>query len=186
MRSQTDTMNIEEFGSALIMTRDLDPGCLIWSGKRYPRIKVDGKLIAVHRYVLEKKLGRKLLPGHFSLHRCNNNQCVEEQHLYEGTQLQNMRDRLRSGRYARGENHPLRLDPSRAARGDQNGSRIYPERLQRGEDRPAAKLTEAKVRLAREMYDGGGWTIRQLAKEFGVTFSPMHHAIRRVGWKHVM
>lgn len=176
-------MPITEFGEALLRTQD--PGCLIWNGRRYPKMKVNGKQVGVTHVVLEKKLGRRIRPGYFALHTCHNDQCVEETHLYEGTQYQNMQDRKRAGRYATGDKHPLRIDPSRAARGDRNGSRKHPERLQRGEERPAAKLTEEKVRLARKMYAKGGWTIRQLAKEFGLTYEPMRAAIKRVGWHHV-
>ena len=37
------------------------------------------------------------------LHRCNNARCVNPDHLYAGTHMQNMRDRDESGRTSRGE-----------------------------------------------------------------------------------
>lgn len=165
--------------------RNVENGCRIWDGKKYPRVWVKGKNYAVHRVVLEKKLGRKIKPGYFSLHRCNNDKCVERSHLYEGTQHQNMQDRLRAGRYARGRDHPLVREPSRAARGDENGSRKHPERLQRGVERPAAKLTEEKVREARKRYAAGEGTIRELARQYGVTYTPMQLVLDNKAWKHV-
>ncbi len=41
------------------------------------------------------------------LHRCDNKLCVNPEHLYLGTQLDNMHDRLRAGHSPRGQNHYL-------------------------------------------------------------------------------
>ena len=51
-----------------------------------------------HVVALEGVLGRKLQPGMQSNHHCDNRGCIQPQHLYEGTQVQNiqdMRDRKR-------------------------------------------------------------------------------------------
>lgn len=39
-------------------------------------------------------------------HSCNNRKCCNPNHLVAGTQKDNMSDRVRSGNYASGENHP--------------------------------------------------------------------------------
>lgn len=49
----------------------------------------------------------------------------------------------------------------------------------------AAKLTPAAVKEARRLYATGQWTLFQLGDMFGVNFSVMGRAIRRVTWKHV-
>lgn len=50
------------------------------------------------RVALEWKLGRKLLPGEQALHRCDNPGCVNPDHLFVGTGLDNMRDKIAKGR----------------------------------------------------------------------------------------
>ena len=51
-----------------------------------------------HLFALERKLGRKLLPGMVTLHSCDNNPCCNEAHLSEGPQKQNIRDMFERGR----------------------------------------------------------------------------------------
>ncbi len=55
----------------------------------------------------------------------------------------------------------------------------------RGERSGHAKLTEANVRSARQMYAEGNSTILQIATKFGVSRLTMGEAIRRGTWKHV-
>lgn len=52
-----------------------------------------------NRVALEEKLGRALLPGMKALHHCDNPPCVQAEHLYEGTQSQNMHDMYDRGRH---------------------------------------------------------------------------------------
>lgn len=49
----------------------------------------------------------KIDAGKFVLHKCDNRKCVRPDHLYLGTQSQNMLDMYKKGRdhLARGENH---------------------------------------------------------------------------------
>ena len=76
-----------------------EAGCLIWpgrSGSGYAYLRVEGKFLKVSRIILEKKLGRPL--QHLALHKCDNPACVEEAHLFEGTQQENVRDAFKKGR----------------------------------------------------------------------------------------
>jgi hypothetical protein len=59
----------------------------------YWRVKVQGKAYPVHRLALERKLGRPIKPGFKALHTCDCKSCVNPNHLYEGTQGDNVRDR---------------------------------------------------------------------------------------------
>lgn len=58
----------------------------------------NGKTERAHRKALEEKLGRALLPGMHALHHCDNPPCVQQEHLYEGTQADNNRDMRSRGR----------------------------------------------------------------------------------------
>lgn len=51
-----------------------------------------------HRVALEEKLGRPLLPGMNANHHCDNPPCIQPEHLYEGTQIQNVEDACSRGR----------------------------------------------------------------------------------------
>lgn len=154
-------------------------GCQEWSKSDYPSC---GKH-SVGKLILERKLGKEVRL--FILHNCDNSRCVNPEHLYEGTQLQNMRDRLARGKYARGNKHPLRKNPELAARGDANGSRLFPERLSRGSNRYNARLTEVDVVVIRQKYARGGTSIMKLAREYSVGFCAIQRVTSRTGWKHV-
>jgi hypothetical protein len=95
----------------------------------------------------------------FVLHHCDNGICVRPKHLYEGTQLQNIQDRVDRGRNAdiKGMNHPRR------------------------------KLNEDQIRFIRENYKprayGQGYGNRKyLANKFGVHASQINKIISGVSW----
>jgi HNH endonuclease len=70
-----------------------DDGCRYYpnrSKKYHPRIK--GQY--AHRVVLERKLGRPIKPGYWALHTCDHRSCVNEDHIYEGTRKDNVRDAI--------------------------------------------------------------------------------------------
>lgn len=86
--------------------------CLLWAGattlkdrQGYGVRMVAGQKVLVHREALENRLGRPLGPGMKALHHCDVMKCYEPEHLYEGTQVQNMRDRSQRGR-ARNQRRP--------------------------------------------------------------------------------
>lgn len=51
--------------------------------------------IQISRLVLIQHLDRPIRPGMYALHRCNNSQCCNPNHIYEGTQIQNRQDRVK-------------------------------------------------------------------------------------------
>jgi HNH endonuclease len=58
----------------------------------------NSRYVKAHVVALEEKLGRPLLPGMQSNHYCDNPPCIQPEHLYEGTQAQNIKDSLERGR----------------------------------------------------------------------------------------
>lgn len=79
-------------------------GCLLWLGRLrrgYPGINIDGVSHGAHRVVLERKLGRPLLPHEFACHKCDVKPCIAEDHLYAGTHAENMAEMSRKGRQRR-------------------------------------------------------------------------------------
>lgn len=74
-------------------------GCLPYPGAShgfYFKVHIRGVgvgQIKINRLVLERKLGRPMHPGFLALHTCDLKNCVNQGHLYEGTYVDNMRDR---------------------------------------------------------------------------------------------
>lgn len=75
-------------------------GCWLWDATTdtpgYAQLGSNGQRVAVHRWVLEQRLGRSLQPGLLACHRCNISYCVNPNHIYEGTWSDNARDRERA------------------------------------------------------------------------------------------
>lgn len=96
-------------------------GCHQWSGIKVKAIKgyhyrvtvgFKGPKVYVNRVALERKLGRPIKPGFDALHHCDCGSCVNPDHLYEGTDKDNMRDRV--------QRNPESFDSSRSERQKQH------------------------------------------------------------------
>lgn len=60
-----------------------------------------GKVIRAHRFAWQSYNKRMVSKNLYILHRCDNPSCCNPAHLYEGTQSDNMRDRIIRGHIAR-------------------------------------------------------------------------------------
>lgn len=135
-------------------------GCWVWTGRRhksgYGKIRVRGKYYATHRYFWIKYFG-EIPEGLCVLHKCDNKICVNPDHLFLGTQLENVKDRDNKNRQAKGEEH---------------GS---------------AKLTESLVREIRNLYIKGSKKagVPALAKKFGMGKWAIYCIVNRKTWRHV-
>ena len=128
----------------------------MWVGQRdpdgYGSISINGKKHRAHRVSYYLEYGE--LPE-VVMHMHDIRANVNPAHLKGGTQLENIRDRDRKGRQAKGQ---------------RNGR---------------AKLTPGHVRTIRKRYEGGGVSYRQLAEEYGVDHSTIGQIIRGETWTHV-
>lgn len=139
--------------------------CLEWQGVK----NRDGYALYagrfVHRIVWTKKHGA-IPSGKVIRHRCHNPACVRLGHLRVGTQADNVRDRDRAGR---------------TARGDRQGLRKHPEAVLRGSRNAIAKLTEKNVAHIKHSTAPGA----VLARRFRVSPSTIHLIRKNKTWKHV-
>lgn len=101
--------------------------CWLWKGAHcqfgYGFIVDRGKRWVTHRYSYQLHFG-PIPDGLQVLHRCDNGACVRPDHLWLGTQSENLLDCNAKGRGNLGKPHPR---PDRLARGDRHGSRTHPE-----------------------------------------------------------
>lgn len=136
-------------------------GCWNWTGCKnahgYGRVGLQGKVILAHRVSYELHYG--LVGNNCVLHRCDNTSCVNPEHLFLGTQADNMKDMSRKGRHAFGERP-------------------------RGSGHGMSKLTEPDVVSIRELRESGV-TFAALAKRFKVSVGTICFIVARQTWRHV-
>lgn len=84
-------------------------GCWEWVGpvssNGYGHLGVAGKTLSAHRYAYKLLVG-PIPEGMFVLHHCDNRLCVRPDHLFLGTQTDNVADKMKKGRHPRGTQLP--------------------------------------------------------------------------------
>ncbi len=144
------------------VSADSKTGCRNWQGARdkygYGVATVDYERVRVHRLAWE--LVRGAIPAdQCVLHKCDNPACVNVRHLFVGTQLDNIADKVAKGRQSRGARHSATI--------------------------PHRRLTPNDVRAIRLIASSGKLTQRALASQFGVSESLISGVVHRTRWSHV-
>jgi hypothetical protein len=81
---------------------NITDSCWIWSGAKnrgYGTAYFEGRQQGVHRIMYQMAYG-EIPEAMFICHSCDNPECVNPDHLFAGTQKQNMEDRSNKGRHA--------------------------------------------------------------------------------------
>lgn len=137
-----------------------DNGCWEWTGSRdnqgYGRVRHGKRLLLAHRLMWSVANCEEIPDGLDILHRCDNPPCVNPNHLYAGTHLQNMRDRDSRGR-------------RRPPYGEQNASAKL----------NADQVRDIRARLAR------GENQYALAAKYGVRQATISSIHLQKSWRHV-
>lgn len=132
--------------------------CWIWRGAKfgngYGAIQVDGTPELAHRVAWLLTRG-EIPEGLCVLHECDNPICINPEHLFLGTQLDNIADRTNKGR---------------SASGSRNGN---------------AKLSDADVQLIHTLYKPRDFSQRKLARIFGVNQSTIRRILVGETWRHL-
>ncbi len=143
-------------------------GCWEWqSGARgggYGGFKIDGRAWLAHRVSWIINYGN-IPEGLNILHKCNNKNCVNPNHLYVGTQKENVRDAIDAGTHYRiPDEH---------------------RRPVRGLEHKNAKLDHLKVREIRRLRKEG-LGCRELGRFYDVDHSIISEVCNNKIWKHVV
>lgn len=141
-------------------------GCLEWTGGRdvdgYGRLSVGSRAsggkqtIRTHRIAWELANGRPVPDGLLVLHRCDNPACIKAEHLFVGTNADNVADMVSKGR-------------GRTVSGESHGG---------------AKLSTDAVREIRETPRSNG-SGRRLAAKFEVSPATVTNVRKGLVWGHV-
>jgi len=131
-------------------------GCWEWNGvtrQGYGRFHKDGKMRTAHRVSYEIHIGSAM--DLLVLHKCDNASCVNPDHLFLGTQRDNVLDMVSKNRH-------------KSLKGSKN---------------PNAKLDEAKARKIRDFYADGGTSYAKLAREFNVSPKLIELVVKNLMWR---
>ena len=138
---------------------DKTGSCWVWKACRhdagYGYFSVSrSRARTTHRISWELAFG-PIPDGMDVLHKCNVKVCVNPDHLYLGTDLENSRDAVADGLILFGENSHR------------------------------AKLTAEQVRTIRTRYNTENISQEALGREFGISQTAVGKITRRSRWKHV-
>lgn len=133
--------------------------CWLWqsstSSRGYGKFTYKGKTHAAHRFSYELHHG-PLNEGQMACHTCDNPACCNPHHLFAGTPLDNVIDKMEKGRH----------------------------RWAKGKESPHAKLSEQDVRNIRNLREQG-LTQREIAERFGIGQAQVHRIVHYQRWAHV-
>jgi hypothetical protein len=153
---------------------DITDACWLWTGTKngagYGTIglgrAIEGKGFT-HRVAWT--LFRGPIPdGMFVCHKCDIKTCVNPNHLFLGTQYDNMRDAVNKGRMLKGRKwHERDRD------------------ICQGERHGMAKLSLLQVVEIRERFSQDNVTKADLAREFCVCHGTIRNIVSRRSWSHI-
>lgn len=127
-------------------------GCWLWIGyysEGYGQISGGGRVVSAHVLSWEIHFG-PVPAGLFVLHKCDVHLCVNPDHLFVGTQADNMADKARKGRAW----HPV------------------------GELHPGVKLDDASIAALRSEYVPFKTSARVLAVKYGLSQSYVYEILK--------
>jgi len=138
--------------------RQTDNECWNWSGNinsnGYGRVLIKKEHIFAHRASWMIHFG-EIPKGMHVCHHCDNRACINPVHLFLGTNLDNINDKMKKGRQSRGI------------------------------ERPAAKLDNNKVRKIRYLFHEREYSNKKLSMMFNVAKSQISEVVHYKSWRHV-
>jgi len=154
-----DAQDINRFESKF-MKKSGDE-CWSWLASKsdgYGNFRFRNKILKSHRMAWEIYIG-KIPHNLFVLHKCDNRSCVNPDHLFLGTNVDNMKDMVKKGR-----------------------SKIFSE-IHSGEGNIHAKLKEKNIEEIRKMCKSGKYTRSYIAEKFNISSNHVFRISHNLSWK---
>lgn len=133
-------------------------GCWLWTGGKmkngYANFFIGKKSHRVHRLSYQHFFG-EIPNGLGVLHKCDVRNCIRPDHLFTGTQKENILDCKKKGRTTSGVKDAM------------------------------SKLNDEQVESIRKIYEIGGTSQRNLAEMFSVDQSNISRIVNRKAWTHI-
>jgi hypothetical protein len=152
---------LEERLRAKLGPKDPVTGCTVWTGGGIPAgyglISRGGRMVLAHRVAYELKHG-PIPDGMKVCHSCDNPPCCNDEHLFLGTQADNMADR------------------------DAKGRGKFPGL--KGEDHGRSKLTEEDVLKIRKLLAKGD-SVARISQAFAVRGATIYRIQSKESWSHI-
>jgi hypothetical protein len=132
-----------------------------WIQKKggYGGLSHKGKILKAHRVSYEIYYAEPLNDFH-CLHKCDNPKCVNPLHLFAGTNLDNVKDKVKKERCYTGN--------------------------QKGENNGASKLSDDIVKNIRKLYNTGSYTKTKLGEMYNVHRSTISYIANNKTFKHLL
>lgn len=171
INDKTTTNTIKNRFYQKVLIPDHEDGCMVWvgsrlNGKRYGVFTINKKHYLAHRFSYSMHYG-VIENNLYVLHKCDNEACVRPDHLFLGTQAENIKDRddKKRGHFLKPDTHFNRI-------------RFIPT----GSKNPKAKLNESIVKEIRE--DKTSLTI-ELAKKYNVHKTTILNIKKNKTWRSI-
>jgi DNA-binding XRE family transcriptional regulator len=136
--------------------------CWPWAGGRnknnYGTLKRKGKNYLAHRIAYTLTYGAIPEDKPHICHACDNPPCVNPRHLWAGTNLDNVKDKIKKGR----------------------GAKTYSNN---GENHWKTKLTATLVREMRDLYNKGNLNAPAIAKIYGINRTTCYNIVTGQKWR---
>jgi len=133
-------------------------GAFIWKDK-------DGRIIQGRAHRFSWTIHKGDIPeGIFVLHHCDQPACVNPEHLFLGTNQDNVNDKMKKGRHVKAETYG-------------------PGKYKRGKDHHRTKLTSDTILRIRNDYPSLSFS--RIAKKYSISISHAYAIVKRKAWKHV-
>jgi hypothetical protein len=137
---------------------DRESGCWLWRGMvvatGYGMVRFERKMYPAHRLAWKLFHG-EIPPGLVVCHKCDVRACVNPEHLFVGTMMDNIRDMKEKGRSPHGDKHSR------------------------------SKLTAEKVSRIKTLLAEDRMRVSEIAREYGVTHATIDSIKRGNTWRHV-
>lgn len=165
-RNSLRPLTLEEFSVRFWsqVNKSGENGCWLWEGNKngttsiYGTCQYQGKNKKAHRISWELTNNQKIPPGMVACHKCDNKLCVNPEHIFIGTQKDNMQDCKKKGRMRTG--------------------------ISMGEDAGMNKFSESSVRKAVELCKSGQ-NYAEVSKVTGISRTTLGAIMQGRVWRQV-